>query len=73
MRDLIDSFAILAEIVTPSAHQEPALRDIADQQVLGTLLASGASYLVTGDKDLLALGHKYPILAPSDFWAKFSA
>ena len=27
-----------------------------------------AAYLVTGDKDLLALAAAYPILSPADFW-----
>jgi predicted nucleic acid-binding protein len=41
--------------------------------VLGTLLAalktSGANYLITGDKDLLAMAERYPIVAPAAFWA----
>jgi len=49
------------------------LRDAADQPVLGTLLAalqtSGANYLITGDKDLLALAGRYPIITPSEFWS----
>jgi predicted nucleic acid-binding protein len=42
----------------------------ADQQVLGTLRASNADYLITGDKDLLALAEKYPIVAPAMFWER---
>jgi hypothetical protein len=37
-----------------------ALRDAAAQKVLGTLLSAKADYLMTGDKDLLALAGKYP-------------
>jgi predicted nucleic acid-binding protein len=49
------------------------LRDANDQPVLGTLLAArdaaGADYLITGDKDLLALSDRYPIVTPAQFWA----
>lgn len=31
-------------------------------------LAANANYLVTGDKDLLALANIYPIIKPADFW-----
>jgi predicted nucleic acid-binding protein len=34
------------------------------------LIASGAAYLITGDKDLLALAHKYPVLTPAEFWLR---
>lgn len=71
--DLVDALAIQADMIDPLPTTEPQLRDVADQPVLGTLLAalatSGADYLVTGDKDLLALSKKYPIVSPSDFWA----
>lgn len=70
IRDLVDSFVFLADIVEPIQEEEAGLRDAADQQVLGTLRASDASYLVTGDKDLLALSDRYPIITPADFWAK---
>jgi len=68
IRDLADSFLALAEIAEPNSEIEPALRDPADQQILGTLRASRADYLITGDKDLLALGEKYPIVKPATFW-----
>ena len=73
INDLVDSLSLLAETVEPEAGlPEAALRDADDQPVLGTLLAarsaSGASYLVTGDKDLLALADRYPIVAPARFW-----
>ncbi len=70
IRDLADSFMFQADIVEPDISQEPALRDPADQQVLGTLLASQANYLITGDKDLLALKEKYAIITPSEFWLR---
>jgi len=70
IRDLADSFLFLAEIVEPSSELEVALRDSADQLVLGTLRAAQADYLVTGDKDLLALGERYPIVTPAIFWER---
>lgn len=72
IRDLIDSFIFLADIVDPSAPHDPALRAPNDQPILGTLLAAGADYLITGDKDLLALPEHYPILTPATFWARHS-
>jgi putative PIN family toxin of toxin-antitoxin system len=70
IRDLADIFLFLAEIVEPSDEMEATLRDPADQPVLGTLRASQADYLVTGDKDLLALGERYPIITPAIFWER---
>lgn len=68
IRDLADSFLFMAEIVQPSGGVDKALRDKADGPVLETLLASKADYLITGDKDLLALSGKYPIVTPAVFW-----
>jgi uncharacterized protein len=74
MDDLVDVLAIQAELVEPAAVTGVDLRDANDQPVLGTLLAvvnaSGASYLITGDKDLLAVADRYPILTPAEFWTR---
>jgi uncharacterized protein len=70
IRDLVDSFMFLADIVEPDAVKDASLRDAADQQVLATLLASRADYLITGDKDLLALAGKYRIVTPALFWER---
>jgi len=70
IRDLADTFLFRADIVEPDAEIDPNLRDPADQPVLATLRASRADYLITGDKDLLALAEKYPIITPADFWAR---
>ena len=71
--DLVDVLAIQAEVIAPLSGTEPDLRDLDDEPVLGTLLSaqrtSGADYLITGDKDLLALGERYPIVTPAKFWA----
>jgi putative PIN family toxin of toxin-antitoxin system len=73
IRDLCDSFLFLADLVEPEEtedRKDPHLRDPADQAVLSTLLAGKARYLVTGDKDLLALAERYPIITPAAFWAR---
>lgn len=70
IRDLVDSLMFLVDIVEPKGEQDADLRDPADQPVLLTLLAAKADYLITGDKDLLALANQYPIVTPADFWAR---
>lgn len=71
--DLVDILSIQAEVIEPLPGVEPDLRDVDDRPVLGTLLAalktSGVDYLITGDKDLLAMAERYPIVAPAKFWA----
>jgi putative PIN family toxin of toxin-antitoxin system len=46
----------LAQLVEPAAVPDDACRDSDDLVVLGTAVAAGAEYLVTGDNDLLDLG-----------------
>jgi len=70
IRDLADSLMFEADMVEPEGAQDASLRDPADQPVLLTLLAARADYLVTGDKDLLALAGRYPILTPAEFWVR---
>jgi len=71
IRDLAETFVLLAEMVEPEASPDANLRDPADQPVLATLRASGADYLITGDKDLLALADRYyPIVTPAAFCAR---
>ena len=71
--DLVDALSIQAEVIDPLPGTDLDLRDANDQPVLATLLAaidtSGADYLITGDKDLLALAERYPIVTPATFWA----
>jgi len=70
--DLIETMAILAELVEPEAVEESDLTDLDDLPVLGTLLAALrlglAQTLVTGDKALLSLQDCYPIRTPAEFW-----
>lgn len=68
--DLIDSLMLLADVVDPDAAEDEDLRDAADQKVLATFRAAKADYLITGDKDLLALTGKYPVLTPAAFWER---
>ena len=70
IRDLVDSLMFLVDIVEPEGVQAAELRDPADQPVLLTLQAGRADYLITGDKDLLALANRYPIVTPAEFWAR---
>ena len=73
INDLVDVLSIQAEVIDPLPSIEPELRDTNDLPVLGTLLSaiktSNGDYLITGDKDLLALADRYPILTPAKFWA----
>ena len=73
IEDLVDALSMQAEVIEPSPCAEPGLRDVDDQPVLGTLLAalktSNVDYLITGDKDLLALAEHNPIVSPAKFWA----
>lgn len=74
IEDLLDILAVQAEILEPHSPDEQLLRDTNDLPVLGTLLAAihsdSANYLITGDKDLLVLADRYPVISPADFWAK---
>jgi putative PIN family toxin of toxin-antitoxin system len=70
IRDLADSFIFLADVIEPGNELDPNLRDPGDQPVLATLKAAQARYLITGDKDLLALSDRYPIVSPAEFWAR---
>lgn len=70
IQNLVDSLIFQAEIVEPAPVVEKALRDPADLPILAVLLASQANYLITGDKDLLALAEKHPIVTPAEFWQR---
>ncbi|MCL2881845.1 MAG: putative toxin-antitoxin system toxin component, PIN family [Coriobacteriia bacterium] len=71
IRELADLFLFLALVVEPVKVSAKEVRDRNDLPVLGTLLASEADYLITGDKDLLALAQKYPIITPAEFWKRY--
>jgi putative PIN family toxin of toxin-antitoxin system len=62
-------------LVTPATVDAAACRDPDDLVVLGTALAAGADCIVSGDKDLLALGsfRGIDILKPRALWDRISA
>ncbi len=68
--DLIDILAFQADLVEPHVIPDGTIRDSADLPVLGTLLASGAEYLITGDQALLSLADRHPIVTPAAFWRR---
>ncbi len=70
IRDLADSFLFLSEVIEPRGAPDADLRDPADQPVLLTLTAAKADYLITGDKDLLALAKRFRIVTPVQFWTR---
>lgn len=72
--DLVDILSIQAELLEPALVEDAALRDRNDLPVLGALLAAmhagNIDYLITGDKNLLALAERYPVVTPAEFWAR---
>ena len=77
VRDFLDLLHATARIVTlePDAlarAQASGLRDPNDVPILATLIACDADWLITGDKDLLALAEHYPVLTPADFCARYA-
>ncbi len=70
IQDLADSLMFLADMVEPDVELNASLRDPGDQQVLATSRVSKADYLITGDKDLLAMANDYPIVTPAAFWSR---
>jgi putative PIN family toxin of toxin-antitoxin system len=73
-KDLIDSLALQADVIEPGEGALQAARtsglaqrDGADVAILALLIDCGAECLISGDKDLLALSDRFPILAPAPF------
>lgn len=54
--DLVHDYARLAEVVVPAPLPAPVSRDPDDDLVLATALAGEASFIASGDRDLLVLG-----------------
>ena len=76
LADFMDTIGAHAEIVRIDADMlsqaaAAGLRDPNDLPVLALLIGSAAEFLVTGNKDLLALGGTYPILSPANFVERF--
>lgn len=75
LRDFLDAFRTTATWVEPDAHtmaqaQTSGLRDPNDVPILAMLIAASADCLVSGDKDLLAVADRYPILTPAQFCSR---
>lgn len=72
----IDQYISLLQFLTEyilldsNSPQEIVERDLDDSIILNTFLASGADFLVTGDKDLLELKVSYSIITLSEFYDK---
>jgi uncharacterized protein len=73
VRNLTDSMTLFAEMITPDNFVIDYLRDPKDKPIVELLLSSKADYLITGDKDLLALSEQYSILTSAAFWSKHGA
>ena len=52
----LELFRQQVRLVEPQALPVPVCRDPDDDVVLGTAVAAGAAFIVTGDDDLLVLG-----------------
>lgn len=75
--DVLDTVRLRAHTVpldadTLARAAASGVRDPNDVPILAMLVGSGADFLVTGDKDLLALA-SYPILCTAQFEARFMA
>jgi uncharacterized protein len=66
--ELIDLLALAAIVVTPTEAVE-LVRDPDDDRLIEAALAAHADLIVTGDQDLLTLGHvnQIQILTPREF------
>ena len=73
--DLVDILALQSEVVEPAAVLNDECRDVDDLPILGTLIAAlvrvQADCLVTGDKDLLELSERYPIMSVAQFCERY--
>jgi uncharacterized protein len=75
--DLLNTLRMRCELVhlddqMLEAAAATGLRDPDDVPILATLMGAKADFLVTGDKDLLALAATCPILSPAAFEARFA-
>ncbi|MEX1213610.1 putative toxin-antitoxin system toxin component, PIN family [Saccharospirillum sp.] len=72
--DLVDIVRFWVQTVEPDDTEAVDIRDPFDKAILGTFFAAKrhhqARYLITGDKDLTSLAHRYNIITPAEFWLK---
>jgi uncharacterized protein len=57
----INWFRRSGQMLTPAPFNSPVSRDLDDDKFLAAAVAGGARYLVTRDKDLLALGKPFGV------------
>ena len=69
IQDIISLLRDRGTLIIPDFVGEDACRDLDDLPILGLAQAASADCIVTGDKDLLALGsfEKIPIYSPRAF------
>ena len=60
LRVVLDTNVLLSGIAYPASIPG---------KILAAFRTPGADYLITGDKDLLAMAERYPIVDPAEFWA----
>lgn len=70
LNETLSLVASMADVVKPAKVAESLCRDADDLPILGTAVAGRADVLVTGDRELLALGHVegIPIITPRAFF-----
>ena len=76
LNDLLDTLRLRCALtpLDPAALMQATasgLCDPDDLPILAMLIGAGADFLVTGDKDFLALAQAYPILSPAAFESRF--
>jgi len=75
MDDLVDVLSFQADIIEPVDVPAEICRDANDTPILGTLVAAvqndRADWLVSGDKDLLVLANRYPVLTVAQFCERY--
>jgi len=71
----LEQLRLRVRIVEPAPLKAPVSRDVDDDVVLATGVAAGATLIVTGDQDLLIIGHHngIDIVSPRDFLRRLSS
>lgn len=71
VRDVLDYLGDVTEMVEPENPDGSVCRDKSDIPVIGTAISGKAGFIITGDKELLALKkfRKIAIVSPRDFWS----
>ncbi len=74
-RDVLADYLAIIELVEPQPLPQPVCRDPDDDQVLACALTAAADLIVSGDRDLLALGPfgDIRILSPTEALAALTS